>query len=66
MIKRLILGGKKLYEIYDEIKANGYTEKSFFTNRLKGIRQEAKTNIKHIKISKIKKLLFYDLEEIKD
>ena len=67
MIKKLILDGKKLYEIYDEIKANGYTGKiSLFTSRLKGIRQEAGTNIKYLKRSKIKKLLFYDIEEIKD
>lgn len=33
MIKKLILDGKKLYEIYDEIKANGYTGKiSLFTS----------------------------------
>ena len=36
------------------------------TSRLKGIRQEARTNIKYLKRSKIKKLLFYDIEEIKD
>ena len=67
IIKKLILDGKKLYEIYDEIKANGYVGKiSLFTSRLKGIRQEARTNIKYLKRSKIKKLLFYDIEEIKD
>lgn len=67
MIKKLILEGKKVFEIYDEIKANGYKGKtSLFTSRLRGIRQEARTNIKYIKRSKIKKLLFYDIEEIKD
>lgn len=67
MIKKLILKGKKVFEIYNEIKANGYQGKtSLFTSRLRGIRQEARTNIKYIKRSKIKKLLFYDIEEIKD
>ena len=59
--------GKKVYEIYDEIKAQGYKGKtSLFTSRLRGIRQEARLNIKYLKRSKIKKLLFNDLEEIKD
>lgn len=67
MIKKLILEGKKVFEIYDEIKANGYQGKtSLFTSRLRGIRQEARTNIKYLKRSKIKKLLFYGIEEIKD
>lgn len=67
MIKKLILEGKKINEIYDEIKANGYRGKiSLFTSRLRGIRQEARTNTKYLKRSKIKKLLFYDIEEIKD
>ena len=67
MIKKLILEGKKVYEIYDEIRANGYKGKtSLFTSRLRGIRQEAKINVKYLKRSKIKKLLFYDIEEIKD
>ena len=67
MIKKLVLEGKKIFEIYDEIKANGYKGKtSLFTSRLRGIRQETKINIKYLKRSKIKKLLFYDIEEIKD
>lgn len=67
MIKKLILEGKKINEIYDEIKANGYKGKtSLFTSRLRGIRQEVRTNTKYLKRSKIKKLLFYDIEEIKD
>ena len=67
MIKDLILQGKKVYEIYDEIKAKGYKGKtSLFTSRLKGIRQETRINIKYLKRSKIKKLLFNDIEEIKD
>lgn len=67
MIKKLILEGKKIYEIYDEIKANGYEGKiSLFTSRLRGIRQEARMNIKYLKRSKIKQLLFRNIEEIKD
>lgn len=67
MIKDLILQGKKVYEIYDEIKAKGYKGKtSLFTSRLRGIRQETRINVKYLKRSKIKKLLFNDIEEIKD
>lgn len=67
MIKKLILEGKKINEIYDEIKTNGYKGKtSLFTSRLKGIRQETRMNIKYLKRSKIKQLLFRNIEEIKD
>ena len=67
MIKSLILEGKKVYEIYDKIKANGYKGKtSLFTSRLRGIRQETRMNIKYLKRSKIKQLLFRNIEEIKD
>ena len=67
MIKRLILEGKKVFEIYDEIKKSGYKGKtSLFTSRLKGIRQEVRTNIKYLKRSKIKKLLFWKIEDIKN
>ena len=67
MIKKLILEGKKIYEIYDEIKSNGYEGKiSLFASRLRGIRQEARMNIKYLKRSKIKQLLFRNIEEIKD
>ena len=64
---KLILEGKKIDEIYDEIKANGYKGKtSLFTSRLRGIRQETRMNIKYLKRSKIKQLLFRNIEEIKD
>ena len=67
MIKKLILEGKKIDEIYKEIKANGYKGKtSLFTSRLKGIRQETRMNVKYLKRSKIKQLLYLDIEEIKD
>ena len=53
MIKKLILEGKKINEIYDEIRANGYKGKiSLFTSRLKGIRQETRMNIKYLKRNK--------------
>ena len=39
---------------------------SLFTSRLRGIRQEARTNIKYLKRSKIKKLLFWKIEDIKN
>lgn len=66
-IKELIVQGKKIDEIYSEIKAKGYKGKSsLFNSRLKGIRQEVRTNTKYLKRSKIKKLLFYDIEEIKN
>ena len=67
MIKELIFQGKKINEIYEEIKAKGYKGKtSLFNSRLRGIRQEARTNTKYLKRSKIKKLLFHDIEEMKD
>ena len=67
MIKKLILEGKKINEIYNEIRANGYKGKtSLFTSRLRGIRQEARMNVKYLKRSKIKQLLFRNIEEIKD
>ena len=67
MIKRLILDGKKVFEIYDEIRKAGYKGKtSLFTSRLRGIRQEAMTNTKYLKRSKIKKLLFWKIEDIKN
>ncbi len=67
MIKKLILEGKKIYEIYDEIKSKWIQGKiSLFTSRLRGIRQEARMNIKYLKRSKIKQLLFRNIEEIKD
>ena len=67
MIKKLILEKKKIDEIYEEIKAAGYKGKiSLFTSRLRGIRQETRMNVKYLKRSKIKQLLFCNIEEIKD
>ena len=62
MIKKLILEGKKIDEIYNEIKANGYKGRiSLFTSRLRGIRQETRMNKKYLKRSKIKQLLFRNI-----
>lgn len=67
MIKELIIQGKKTTEIYEEIKTHGYNGKtSLLNSRLRGIRQEIRTNTKYLKRSKIKKLLFKPIEEIKD
>lgn len=67
MIKELIIQGKKINEIYDEIKDKGYRGKtSLLNSRLKGIRQEVRTNTKYLKRSKVKKLLFKNIEEIQD
>ncbi len=67
LIKQLIIEGKKTEEIFSKIKEAGYKGKiSLLNSRLKGIRQEIRTNIKYLKRSQIKKLLFKDIEEIKD
>ena len=67
MIKELIIEGKKINEIYETLKLNGYKGKtSLLNSRLKGIRQEIRTNTKYLKRSKIKQLLYYKLEEIKN
>ncbi len=67
MIKELIIKKQKVKEIYEEIKKEGYKgKKTLLKNHLKGIRQEVRMSIKYLKRSKIKKLLFYDLEQIKD
>ena len=67
MIKELIIEGKKINEIYEAIKAKGYEGKtSLLNSRLKGFRQEIRTNTKYLKRSKIKQLLYYKLEEIKN
>ena len=67
MIKDLIIEGKKITEIYETIKANGYIGKtSLLNSRLKGLRQEIRTNTRYLKRSKIKKLLYYKLEDLSD
>ena len=67
LIKELILEGKRIDEIFSRIREAGYKGKiSLLNSRLKGIRQEIRTNIRYLKRSQIKKLLFKDIEEIKD
>jgi len=67
MIKKLIINGAKTDEIYQEIKEAGYKGKtSLLNSKLKGIRLEIKNNTKYLKRSKIKKLLYRPLDEIKD
>lgn len=67
LIKELIIKENKIDEIYIKIKEAGYKGKtSLLNSRLRGIRQEIRTNTRYLKRSQIKKLLFKDIEEIKD
>ena len=65
LIKQYIIDGKKTKEIYEEMKKNGYKGKMTVLNmHMKSIRNEVKNNISYLKRSKIKKLFFYNLEDI--
>ena len=67
LIKQCIIDGKKTKEIFEKIKASGYKGKMTVLNmHLKSIRNEVKNNISYLKRSKIKKLFFYNLEDIKN
>lgn len=67
LIKKMIIQKKKTKEIYDAMKEKGYKGKMTVLNmHMKSIRQEVKTNTTYLKRSKIKKLFFYDIEDIKD
>ena len=67
LIKKLIIKGKKTNEIYQTMKENGYKGKMTVLNmHMKSIRTEIKNNTTYLKRSKIKKLLFYDIENIRD
>ena len=67
MIKKLIIEGKKTKEIYEIMKENGYKGKMTVLNmHMKSIRNEVKTNTSYLKRSKLKKLLFYELKDIKN
>ena len=67
MIKKLIIEGKKTKEIYEIMKENGYKGKMTVLNmHMKGIRNEVKTNTSYLKRSKLKKLFFYELKDIKN
>lgn len=67
LIKQLIIEGKKAKEIYEAIKEQGYKGKMTVLNmHIKSIKSEIKNNTSYLKRSKIKKLFFYDLEDIKN
>ena len=67
LIKQCIIDGKKTKEIFEKIKASGYKGKMTVLNmHMKSIRNEVKNNISYLKRSKIKKLFFYNLEDIKN
>ena len=67
LIKQGILEGKKTKEIFEEMKSNGYKGKMTVLNmHMKSIRNQVKNNITYLKRSKIKKLLYYELKEIKN
>lgn len=67
LIKQCIIDGKKTKEIFEEIKASGYKGKMTVLNmHMKSIRNEVKNNISYLKRSKVKKLFFYNLEDIKN
>lgn len=67
LIKQYIIEGKKTKEIFEKIKASGYKGKMTVLNmHMKSIRNEVKNNISYLKRSKVKKLFFYNLEDIKN
>ena len=67
LIKELIIAGKKTKEIYEIMKEKGYKGKMTVLNmHMKSIRTEIKNNTIYLKRSKIKKLFFYDIDDIKD
>lgn len=67
LIKNLIIEGKKTKEIYEIMKEKGYKGKMTVLNmHMKSIRIELKNNTTYLKRSIIKKLFFYDIEEIKN
>lgn len=66
IIKELIIQGKKAKEIYQIMKDNGYKGKMTVLNmHMKSIKNEVKTNTTYLKRSKSKKLLFWNLEDLK-
>lgn len=67
LIKQLIIEKKKSKEIFKAIKEQGYTGKMTVLNmHMKSIKNEIKNNTSYLKRSKIKKLFFYDIEDIKN
>ena len=67
LIKQLIIDEKKTKEIFEIMKEKGYKGKMTVLNmHMKSIRTEVKNNTSYLKRSKLKKLFFYDLENIKN
>lgn len=67
LIKQLIIAGKKTKEIFEIMKEKGYKGKMTVLNmHMKSIKNEVKSNTSYLKRSKLKKLFFYDLENIKN
>ena len=67
LIKQLIIEGKKTKEIFEMMKEKGYKGKLTVLNmHMKSIRNEIKTNTFYLKRSKIKKLFFFNLDDIKN
>ena len=67
LIKRLIIEKKKTKEIFEIMKEQGYKGKMTVLNmHMKSIKNEVKNNTSYLKRSKIKKLFFYDIEDIKN
>lgn len=67
LIKQLIIEGKKTKEIFEIMKEKGYKGKMTVLNmHMKSIKNEVKSNTSYLKRSKLKKLFFYDLENIKN
>lgn len=67
LIKKLIIKGKKTKDIFEMMKEQGYKGKMTVLNmHMKSIRNEVKSNTHYLKRSKLKKLFFYGLENIKN
>ncbi len=67
LIKEMIIEKKKTKEIYEAMKEKGYKGKMTVLNmHMKSIKTQVKNNTTYLKRSKVKKLFFYDLEDIKN
>lgn len=67
LIKKLIIEGKKVKEIYESMKEKGYKGKmTVLRMHMKSIRCEIQNNTSYLKRSKLKKLFFCNLEDIKN
>ena len=67
LIKKLIIEKKKTKEIFEIMKEQGYKGKmTVLSMHMKSIKNEVKNNTSYLKRSNIKKLFFYDIEDIKN